>query len=116
MSADDQLPGLEVPESSAGRVERTVRAALTAAALDTRDHGAGELAAGLARAVDLALNRRDPYAVAQAGRELRETLTRLRMDPVAREGNDAGALQTFLDGLSAAEPESSPHDSSTSGA
>lgn len=100
-AADEQLP-VDVPAQPQGKVERAVRAALAAAALDERDQGAGELAAGCARAVDLALGRRDPYAVASVARELRETLTRLRLDPVAREGGDAGELGAWLAGLGAA--------------
>lgn len=100
-AAEDVLPGLE--DSGAGRVgptERAVRASIEGAALDDRDKGAGELAAQCARAVDVAQRvRRDPYAVAAAARELREQLIRLRLDPVARLGNDAGQLQQFLDDL-----------------
>lgn len=97
--AQDDLPGLDVPAQPRGGVERAVRAAIAEAALDKRDAGAAELAASMARAVDLAHGRRDPYAVAAAGRELRECLMRLRMDPVSREGNDAGAVQAWLDDL-----------------
>lgn len=90
----------DVAGGKIGATEAAVRKSLTDAALDTRDHGAGELAAQCARAVDVAANvRRDPYGVAAAARELREQLIRLRLDPVARLGNDAGQLQTFLDSL-----------------
>lgn len=96
---DDQALGGRL-----GPTERAVRASLKAAALDDRDHGAAELAAQLARAVDVAQGaRRDPYGVATAGRELREQLQRLRLDPVARMGNDAGAVQAWLGKLTEAE-------------
>ena len=99
--SDDTLPGLTVPEGRAGYCQAQVAAAIEAAQLDDRDKGAGALAIACARAVDLAHGRRDPYAVAAAARELRETLTRLRMDPVSREGNDAGQVQSWLDQLGA---------------
>lgn len=109
MSANDDgaLFGADdVPAGRTGALERAVRAAVTAACLDDRDKGAGELAAQMARAVDVAANvRRDPYGVAAAGRELRECLIRLRLDPVARLGNDAGGLQTWLDGLNTADTD-----------
>lgn len=85
-----------------GPTERAVRKSLQAASLDTRDEGAAELAAQLARSVDVASNvRRDPYAVAAAARELQTALAALRLTPVARLGNDAGDVQTFLAGLGA---------------
>lgn len=101
MSDDAALFGAdEVKDQIIGPTERAVRKALKAAALDDRDHGAGELAAQLARAVDVASRvRRDPYAVAAAGRELSAVLTRLRLDPVSRLGNDASAVEEFLAGL-----------------
>lgn len=102
--ADDQLPGLTVAEPRAGRVERAVRDSLAAAQLDARDAGAGELAASCARAVDLAHMRKDPYAVASTARELREQLVRLRMDPAARLGGDAGEVAGWLAGLNQPEP------------
>lgn len=102
MSTDDgALFGADdVDAGRIGQTERAVRQALKGAQLDDRDHGAGELAAQMARAVDVAANvRRDPYGVAAAGRELRECLIRLRLDPVARLGNDAGDLGKWLAGL-----------------
>lgn len=91
----------DVQTGRLGKVERAVRAAVAAAALDDRDGGAAELAAASARAVDVAVMRSDPYAVAQAGRELSAQLTRLRLDPQARIGADANSVQTFLDSLGA---------------
>lgn len=99
MSGDPTIEGLDLPDPPRRAVETAVRASIEAASLDDRDEGAGELAASLARAVDLAHKRQDPYAIAAAGRELRETLTRLRLDPVAREGNDAGAIEGWLEKL-----------------
>ena len=104
MSAgDDALFGADVVRDQIiGATERSVRQSLKAAALDARDHGAGELAAQLARAVDVASSvRRDPYAVAAAARELATVLAALRLTPVARLGNDAGAVEQFLAGLGA---------------
>lgn len=101
---DNELPGLgDIAGPAAGRVEVAVRRSLVGAALDARDEGAGELAASLARAVDLAHNRKDPYAVASCARELRETLLRLRLDPQSRVGADAGGIDAFLAGLTQAE-------------
>ncbi len=102
--SDDALPGMDTAGAGgkAGAVRAAVVAAVEAAQLDDRDKGTGALAIACAAAVDVALTtRRDPYAVASAARELRETLTRLRMDPVSREGNDAGQVQTWLDQLGA---------------
>lgn len=101
MSADEQLPGLQVDAGKAGYCQTMVAAAVDAASLDDRDKGMGALAIACARAVDLAQVRRDPYAVASAARELRETLTRLRMDPAARVGADAGNVEKWLAGLEA---------------
>lgn len=106
-AGDDALFGVEDQALNAGRMgatEAAVRRSLTAAALDERDKGGAELAAQLARAVDVAQTvRHDPYGVATAGRELREQLTRLRLDPVARLGNDAGAVQAWLGKLTEAD-------------
>lgn len=99
--ADEQLAGLTVPEQPAGSTLQRVRDALAEAQLDTRDGGAAALAEACARAVDLAHGRRDPYAVATCARELRETLTALRMTPAAREGADAGNVESWLAQLDA---------------
>lgn len=105
--SDDALFGVDqVPGDRIGPTEAAVRRALAGAQLDDRDHGAAELAAQCARAVDVAQNvRRDPYGVAAAGRELREQLIRLRLDPAARLGNDAGELTGWLAKLSTPEAE-----------
>ena len=100
--ADEQLAGLQVPEPPARATEQAVRASVTAARLDDRDAGAAQLAIQTARAVDLAIVRKDPYAVAQAGRELSAQLQRLRLDPVSRQGNDAGEVAGWLASLGAA--------------
>lgn len=97
----DQLPGLEVPTPPAGDLAAAVARSVAAAQLDARDEGTGQLAVACARAVDAAGRRGDPYAVAAAGRELRETLIRLRLDPQARHGADAGEVADFLAGLGA---------------
>lgn len=99
--SDDALPGLSVPAGRPGHTQEQVQKAIKAAALDDRDLGMAALAEACARAVDLAHGRRDPYAVAAAARELRETLMRLKLDPVAREGNDAGGVEKWLQELQA---------------
>jgi hypothetical protein len=101
---DEALPGLgdvAATTTNAGYLQRHVAAAIVAAELDDRDKGMGALAEACAWAVDLAHYRRDPYAVAAAARELRETLVRLRMDPASRLGNDAGQVETWLESLQA---------------
>lgn len=101
---DDALPGLDNGQQLAGKagpLQSAVQTAIDAAALDDRDKGMGALAVACARAVDLAHYRRDPYAVASAARELRETLVRLRMDPASRMGQDAGGVEKWLQELGA---------------
>jgi hypothetical protein len=73
-----------------GSVERAVRDAIDAGQLEARDGGAAEAAAALARGMDLALGRRDPYAVAAVGKPLGEALARLQLDPVSRDGGTSG--------------------------
>jgi hypothetical protein len=108
----DALPGLDGSEVAAlqpvGPLELAVRKSVQAAALDDRDVAAGELAAQAARFVDLSAKRRDPFAGAATVRECREQLVRLRLDPTARLGNDAGELARFLEQL--AEPDPVEHD------
>ena len=76
----------------ASMVEQAVRRSLKAAAdaklVGELDAAVGALAAGCARAVDHGLKRHDPYAVAAAARELRETLVRLKLDPLSRDTGD----------------------------
>ena len=101
---DDALPGLDTTaqlQGQPGYLQTQVTQAVNAAALDDRDKGMGALAVACARAVDLAHYRRDPYAVASAARELRETLVRLRMDPASRMGQDAGGVEAWLQQLGA---------------
>lgn len=84
-----------------GGMEAACKAATTAAGLGTVDAAAVQLAVELGRAVDLGNARRDPYAVAAAGRELREQLARLKLDPASREGGPAGDVEAFLRDLAA---------------
>lgn len=71
------------------RLEAAVKRSIEAARLDPRDEGMGQLAVESALAIDVAQRRRDPYAVAAVARELRETLTRLQLDPASRaDGTD----------------------------
>lgn len=73
--------------AGAGPVERATRRALAAAALPATSEGLGELAIAAAAAVDVAARKRDPYAIAAAGRELRETFGRLGVGAAAPTGN-----------------------------
>lgn len=78
----------DVPAGKIGRVERALNVALTAArrarSLSDLDAGAVALARAQARGVDVAEGARDVWALARVSSELRETLIRLRLDPVAR--------------------------------
>lgn len=86
------------------RVEQATEAAVKAARLDDVDQAAAALAVELGRAVDVASTRKDPYGVATAARELRETLTRLRLDPASRESNRTDDV-SWLDALGPTVPE-----------
>lgn len=89
----------DVPAGKLGRVERALNKALSAAhragALADVDAGAVALARAQARAVDVAEAAREVWALARVGGELRETLIRLRLDPVAR-GSAGDQLSNFL--------------------
>lgn len=80
------------------RVEQGVIRATAAAELGDLDAAGVALARELARACDVASVRQDPYGVATAGRELRECLIRLKLDPTAR-GETADAFAQWLDSL-----------------
>lgn len=82
------------------RVEAAVARAVDAANLDDRDLGMAALAVECGTAVDVASRRLDPYGVAAAARELRETLVRLKLDPVSRDGT-GDDLEALLAQLSA---------------
>ena len=94
-----------LPAGRRGRVERAVNAAVTRARRDgtlgSVDDGLIALARATARAVDLAEGARDLWALARVAGELRETLTRLRLDPTSR-GANRDSLTDFLRSL--AEP------------
>jgi hypothetical protein len=94
----------DVPAGRVGRVERALNSALTAArrakTLADVDAGAIALARAQARAVDVAEGARDVWALARVGGELRETLIRLRLDPVAR-GAGGDQVADFLKAISA---------------
>jgi hypothetical protein len=97
-------PGLfDAPTPRLGRHERAVARAIARAQRDglldtTLDGGLSSVARGLGRAIDGAEAARNPWAVAQVARELRETLTRLRLDPAAR-GADRDSWDDFLAAL-----------------
>jgi len=94
-----------------GRVERRVAASIAAAKrgkhLEARDDGLCALAVELARTVDecsMSTERPQPYALAGASRELREVLTRLRLDPSEREAPAArDPFEQFLERAAALE-------------
>src|SRR5262245_1529029 len=89
----------DVPAGKLGRVERALNAALTAARKNGTvadvDAAAIALARAQARGVDVAEGARDVWALARVSSELRETLIRLRLDPVAR-GAGGDQLSNFL--------------------
>lgn len=79
------------------------------------DAGLAQLAVEAARAVDLAIGSRDPYAFSQPARELRELLAQLKLDPASRGG--AASRDPFEDFLAdlgddgTAAPVRDPQDS-----
>lgn len=96
----------DVSAGKPGRVERRVAAAIRAGkredVIGALDDGACALALELARAVDragAAGTKPDPYAVTQAGRELREVMTALRLTPASRGAQTSDALADFLRSL-----------------
>jgi hypothetical protein len=115
---DEQLP-LPLPTSRRriGRVEqavsRSIRAAQAAGELDAVHAGAAALARSLARGVDEAEQKRDPWARAACSRELRETLAAIGLDRASRgdlahadTGSDAFAA--LLAEFSAPAPGDAP--------
>lgn len=79
------------------RVEGAVQGAVESAGhLADVDRGMAALAVELGRAIDTASRRLDPYGVAAAARELRETLVRLQLDPVSRADAADGQLADLL--------------------
>lgn len=100
-------PLFVLPGGRRGRVEAALERAITAArrdrALTDADAGAVALARAQARGVDGAEAGRNPWALAALGRELRETLIRLRLDPVAR-GPGRESVAEFLAALAQPTP------------
>lgn len=92
LSGLDDGPAFMVEQA----VRRSLRAAADANLVGELDAAAGALAAGCARAIDFGLKRRDPYAVAAAARELRETLVRLKLDPASRDTGDDDGLGQLM--------------------
>jgi hypothetical protein len=88
-----------LPAGRRGRVESAVNKAVRRASLDKQltevDVALVTLARAQARAVDVAEAGRDVWALARVGGELRETLTRLRLDPTSR-GGPRDSLADFL--------------------
>lgn len=98
VSPEEQLVllGPAPTHAPAGRVELAVAKAVDAARLADVDAGAGAVAIELGRSLDVAARRADPWAAAAVSRELREQLSRLRMDPAAREAGVDGELERLL--------------------
>lgn len=86
------------------RVERAVsdaiRAGQRAGGVDAKsDAGLSALARELARAVDVAGAKKDPYGTAAVSRELREVLSKLGLTPAARNLGATDAAAAFLESL-----------------
>lgn len=102
MNRDDGLFDVDAvtPARPTGRVEAATLSAVRAASLDARDAAAAALAVELARAVDVAaLGRAPAYPVATAARELRDVLTRLRLDPASRAASVADPVADLVAAL-----------------
>lgn len=97
----------DVPAGKLGRVERALNAALSTArrsgTLSDVDGAAVALARAQARGVDVAEGARDVWALARVSSELRETLIRLRLDPVSR-GAGGDQLANFLADIARPDP------------
>jgi hypothetical protein len=98
-------PPLFGAELASGRgPARRVESAVTAAVQEgirqgivtTLDGGLAALAVECGRAVDVASGRHDPYGVAAAAQRLAEALTRLRLDPSAREAGRPDGVSQLL--------------------
>lgn len=96
----------DVPRGRKGRVETALDKALTAArragGLADVDAAVMTLARAQARACDVAEAARDVWALARIGGELRETLMRMRLDPVSR-GANRDQIVEFLKSLGTPE-------------
>lgn len=105
----------DVPAGRIGRVERALNVALVAArragSLADVDAAVIALARAQARGVDVAEGARDVWALARVSSELRETLARLRLDPVSR-GARGDQLVDFLEriGRPTLEPDPAAGD------
>ena len=97
-----------------GRVERRTAAAIGQAKREDRlgklDDGTCALAVELARAVDVGALKQDPYAIATAGRELREVMSRLKLDPTSRGAKTDDPLDRFLAGITGGPEMGDPAD------
>lgn len=101
----DLFDGELVGRGTPGRTENWVRGAIAVAEerglLGELDKGLAGLAVELAAACDMGRRRYDPYAVAAAGRELREVLSRLKLDPSARTTGERDAFSELVEKLGA---------------
>jgi chemotaxis protein histidine kinase CheA len=91
----------DVPVGRKGRVEsgldKALGAARRAGSLADVDAGVYTLARALARGCDVAEAARDVWALARVSGELRETLMRMRLDPVSRGSGRDQALEFLRD-------------------
>lgn len=106
-----QPPLLTLVPARKGRcesnVDTAVRAAYEAGVVDSKlDAAAVAMARTVARALDAQAEAGNPWAVAALARELRSTLERLRLDPVARGLGDRDEFAEFLHDL--AKPTTAP--------
>lgn len=102
----------ELPNGRRGRVESAVNAAVRAAraeqTINALDAGLVTLARAQARAVDVAEAKRDVWALARAGGELRESLIRLRLDPTSRGVGRDSSVADFLASIAGPAPADPP--------
>jgi hypothetical protein len=106
-NAQDPLFDLARSKRTERAVDTAVRAAQQAGLLDSKlDAGITVTARVLARAIDqLVADGGDRWLLPRLTGELRDTLSRMRLDPSAR-GGDRDELANFLAGLAAPDPGS----------
>lgn len=99
--ARDSSALFDVPAGRKGRVEagldKAVAAARRSGGLAEVDTAVLTLARAQARACDVAEAARDVWALARIGGELRETLVRMRLDPVSRGANRDQVVEFLRD-------------------
>lgn len=106
-SADLQIELVGVRRPATGRVERALYVAVPRAIRDGHldkelDAGIVAVARSVARALDLAAVEGDKWAVARLSQELRELLTRMRLEPTSR-GSSSDGLADIIAAIGAPE-------------